>query len=193
MAEKPIGVMPLSIIAIAFGVMGFFGGAMGLGAVIWNPKQNPPGGMDPKLAQVNAEFAQKMEAVTREARPVQLILLPAMILTSIVLLAGGISGIKMKARSFVQLAFGASLVVDSAGAVYGLIVQARTMDVTKWYLTELASSSKMPAGVEMGMKFGFYAGLFMGIGWLVAKTVFYILGVVYFGKKNVREAFDANA
>lgn len=194
MADKPVGVMPLCIIAIALGAMGLLGGLFGLGALILNPKTNPPAGHDAKMTEVNVEFAARMEKVTKEARPVQFVLIPAMLLTSLLLAGAGIAGVKYRGRPFIVLAFGASLLIDTAGAIYGMLVQARTLEIMKWYFKEVAastSSGKMPPGMEMGMQVGLYTGLFIGLGWLVAKTVFYVLGLVYFNKKSVREAFES--
>lgn len=190
MADKPMGVMPLCIIAIALGVMGFLGGAIGLVGLMVNPKTAPPGGTNEKLAELNAEFQSRVEAVAKESRPVQLILVPAMMLTSLLLAGAGIAGTKLKGLAFLKLAFAASLVIDAVGAIYGMIVQTRTMDVMKWYFKEMAVASKMPPGMEMGMQVGLYTGIFFGAGWLIAKTGVYLWGLIYFSKRSVREAFE---
>jgi hypothetical protein len=193
MAEKPIGVMPICIIAIALGVMGFFGNSFALGALILNPKSSAPPGLNPKQAEAYAEFERKTEELAKESRPVQLILIPAMLLTSLMLLGGGIAGLKLRGRSFLLLAFAASLLIDTAGAVYGLIVQSKMMETMTVYMREMVGPGKAGQGAEVGMQIGGYAGLFFGLGWMVARTVFYVIGLVYFSKQKTREAFDAAA
>src|SRR5207249_2430648 len=90
-----------------------------------------------------------------------------------------------------KVAFPVSLVADSIGAVVGMLVQMRTMAIAEWYFGEMAGATQMPPGVEIGMKVGGYVGMFFGVGWLLAKAIFYVLGVVYFNKRAVRDAFSA--
>jgi hypothetical protein len=111
-----------------------------------------------------------------------------------VLLAGaGISGVKLRSRSFLVLALAVSLVVDSIGGIYNSVLTARMMENMRWYFKELAAASGIPAGAEMGMQIGMYVGLFFNLGWMVARTVFYVAGLIYFNRKNVKDAFEAAA
>lgn len=193
MAEKPMGVMPLCIIAIALGVMGFFGGGFSLAMLLLNPKTDPAVTNDQKLEELNAEFQRRVQATTKETRPFLLLLTPAMMATSLLLAGAGLAGTKLRGRGLLQLAFGASLLVDGIGAIYGMIAQAKMMDVTKWYFKEIAATSKSLPGMDTIMQVSMYSGLFFGLGWLVVKTAFYLWGLIYFGRRNVREAFEGAA
>lgn len=190
MADKPTGIQALSIIALALGAMGFFGGAFNYVMLVLNPKPDAPVENNSKLEELNAEYVGKMEALEKEQRPLQKVLVPCMMAASLLLAAAGIGGLRLRGRAFLQVAFASSLVVDTIGAVYGIIIQNRTMELTRWYMKEVAATTKAPAGLDMIMTVSLYTGLFFGFGWLVAKTVIYLWGLIYFGKRSVREAFD---
>lgn len=189
MADKPIGVMPLCIIAIFLGIMGFLGGAVGLVTLVINPKTQMPPDPNPKLAGANAEFQRRMEKVTDESRGTTKIVLIVGMLASALLAASGIAGVKLKGLALLKLAFGTSLLVDGGAAVFNMIVQMKILEISKWYTKELAGASDVGSGVAMGMQVGMYVALFSAAGWLVVKTAYYIVGLVYFSKKKVRDAF----
>ena len=179
----------LCIIALFLGVMGFLGGAMGLVGLVLNPKQQAPN-PNPKLKDLNAEFEQRMERVMKESRPVLLALHPASMLLSVLLAVAGIAGLKMSGRPFIQAMFAGNLIVDTIAAILNIMIQTKTISVMTWYFRESASESNMPRSVATGMQFGLYTGMFFAGAWLLMKTAFYVWGVVYFGMKSVRAAFQ---
>ena len=191
--ERPAGVQALSVIAICLGIMGILGGAFGILGLMINPKGQMPPGTDPKQAEVHEEFQRRLEKVTKETRTTSMIVIPIMMLTSAILAAAGIAGLQLKALGLVRVGFVSSLLVDAFGAVYNIVVQMKTMEVMKWYFSQLSGPKNLQTGMEMGMQVGMYTGLFFGIGWMVAKAAFYIVGIVYFSKPKVREAFEGGS
>jgi len=189
MAEKPSGLQAVAIIAIALGIMGFFGGAMGLITLLFNPKISAPN-QNPKLQEQNAEYVSRMEALTRETRPVTKMALPGMMLLSMLLAGAGIASFKLQGLSFFRVTLGANLLGDAIWASYGILVQLKTTSLMTWYFKECGKVTEMPAALATGMQFGMYAGIFFGGGWLLVKIVYYIWGLVYLGMKPVRAAYD---
>jgi hypothetical protein len=191
MSEKPLGVMPLCIMAVFLGILGILGGGMGIVGLLINPKTAAPD-PNPKLAEINAEFERRMVDLTHQTRPASLVVIPAVILTSGLLAAAGIAGIRLQGLGLLKIAFGSNLLVDLAGAGIGFLVQFQSVEILKWYFREVANAQGAEhavPGMQMGMQFGLYTGMFFGVFWLVAKLVYYILGLLYFNKRAVAEAF----
>jgi hypothetical protein len=191
MSEKPMGVMPLCIIAIFLGIMGILGGAMGvLGLVMDQQKMAPD--KDPKLTELNAEFERRMQAFMKETRPLSLVVIPSVMLTSALLAAAGLAGINLKGLGFLKLAFVVNLLVDLGSAVFQSIAQVKSIAIMKWYLAEVTAahgSGGASSAVEMSMQFGLYTSLFFGVFWLVLKLAYYVVGIVYFNKRAIVDAY----
>jgi len=190
--NKPAGVTALGVMAICLGIMGVLGGAVGI-AGLFIPQQKPvQDTSNPKLAEAAAEFQRRVEQTTKETKKSSLIAIPVLMIVSLILAAGGMAAYQLKALAFVKTAFVVSLLADTMGAVYNIILQMKMMDIMKWYSREIAGASNTP-GMEMVMSIGAYTGMFFAVGWMIAKAVFYIVGLVYFSKSKVREAFDGGA
>jgi len=192
MADKPMGVMPLCIIAIFLGILGVLGGGMGI--VGMKIGQRPlPADKNPKITELNAEFQQRMETSTKQNRPLMVVVFPLVMLTSALLAVSGIVAIQMKGLGLLKIALASNLLVDLAAAVLQNIAQVRMMGIMKWYFHEVAdlnnSGGAAPA-VEMSMLFGIYASLFFAVFWLVLKLVYYVLGLVYFSKRAIVDAYS---
>ncbi|HVE40717.1 MAG TPA: hypothetical protein VNM14_12560 [Planctomycetota bacterium] len=181
MKEWPFGLKAVLIGAIVFGVLGILGGGFGLLGLFMKP-QNPATMGNAAQAELN----QRIQEHAKKMRPVQLILVPAMLATSVLLLAAGISGLKLQGLGFIRLAFVASLVTDSISAIFGISAQIKMIDLMQDYVKNAGAD---PA-VATGMKFGVSVGLFFAVGWLVAKVGFYVGSLVLFSKRAVREAFS---
>jgi len=187
--ERPQGVTALGIMAIGLGIMGFLGGATGIVGLFLPQQQPTQAGSNPKIAEATAEFQRRMEQTTKDSRKSSLIAIPLLMVVSVLLAAAGIAALQLKALAFVKTAFAVSLLADTMGAIYNIIMQMKMMDIMKWYSRELAGASNTP-GMEMAMSIGAYTGMFFAVGWMIAKAAYYIVGLVYFGKPKVREAFE---
>src|SRR5262245_30890717 len=110
MPDKPMGVMPLCIIAIFLGVMGFLGGAMGIVGLVVGQTTIPPD-KNPKLTEVNTEFQRRMETMMKENRPFSLLVVPSVMATSVLLGIAGIVGINLKGLGLLKVSFVANLLV----------------------------------------------------------------------------------
>jgi hypothetical protein len=190
MRELPFGLKPFCIVAILFGALGLLGNALGLVSLIVNQNAAAPAGGGTRQAELQAEYQRRLLASAKEMRPVHLILLPAVFLTSGLLLAAGVSGLKLQALGFVRTAFAVSLLADSASSAFGVVAQMKTMETLSWFLRESAGGSGTSNPALVGMRVGIMVGLTVGVGWLLLKIGFYVAGLVYFGKRSVREVFS---
>jgi len=180
MKEMPFGLKAVCILAIVFGALGILGGGFGLLGLFLNQQDRGALG-----SGAQAELKERLQEQTRKMRPVQLVLVPAALATSILLLSAGIAGLKLQALGFIRLAFGLSLVTDTVAAAYGIAAQLRMVDLMQDFIKNSGNDSS----VAMGMKFGFTVGLFFAVGWLLAKFGFYVGSLVFFAKRAVREVF----
>ena len=180
MKEFPFGLKAVCIGAIVFGILGILGGGFGLLGLFMKP-QNPA-----SMSGAQAELNQRLQDHAKKMRPVQLLIVPAALATSILLLVAGISGLKLQALGFIRLAFSASLVTDTVSAIYAISAQLKMIDL----MQDFVKSSGADPAVATGMKFGVSVGLFFAVGWLVAKVGFYVGSLVLFSKRAVREAFS---
>jgi len=187
--NKPGGVTALGILALCLGIMGVLGGAAGIAGLFIPLQQMGDSGGNSKMAEVNAEFQKRLQSVTLENRKTSLIAFPLLMVVSLVLAAAGIAALQLKALAFVKVAFAASLLTDTLGAVYNSIIQLKMMELMRWYSSEMSKVSNVPA-MEMVMNASTWVGLFFGAAWMVAKAAFYIVGLVYFSKPKIREAFQ---
>jgi hypothetical protein len=191
--QRPSGVSALGILAICLGIMGVFSGAIqiaGLFLPIGRPQTHSGG--NAKMAEVTAEFQKRFENVTKENKKTSLIVFPLLLTVSALLAAGGIAALRLKALAFVKVAFAASLLADTLGAVYGSMIQMKLMEVMKWYSQEISKASNMP-GMDMVMSASSWIGVVFGVAWMIAKGAFYIIGLVYFSKPKTKEAFEGGA
>ena len=187
--NKPAGVTALGIMAICLGIMGVLGGVAGIVGLFIPTQQPPQSGSNPKMAEATAEFQRRIEQTAKDTRKTSLLAIPVLMMVSLLLGVGGIAAYQLKALAFVKTAFAASLLADTMGAIYNIIIQMKMMDIMKWYSREMAGASNTP-GMEMVMSISAYTGLFFAVGWMIAKAAFYIVGLVYFSKRKVREAFE---
>ena len=187
--NKPPGVTALGIMAIALGIMGVLGGAAGIVGLFIPQQQPAQAGSNAKMAEVAAEFQRRVEQTTKDTRKSSLIAIPMLMFVSVLLAVGGIAAFQLKALAFVKTAFAVSLVADTMGAIYNIIMQMKMMDIMKWYSREIAAASNTP-GMEMMMSIGAYTGMFFAVGWMIAKAAYYIVGLVYFSRPKVKDAFE---
>jgi hypothetical protein len=190
--NKPGGVTAIGVMALCLGIMGVLGGAVGIAGSFIPMQQQPAAGGNPRMAEIQAEFQQRLGRITLENRKTALIVFPCLMAVSVLLAAAGIAALQLKARTFVKVAFGVSLLADTLGAIYGIVVQMKTMELMRWYSAEISQVSNVPA-MEMVMNVSTWIGVFFGAGWMIAKAAFYIVGLVYLGKPKVRQAFEGGA
>jgi hypothetical protein len=181
MREMPFGLKVVSIVAIVFGCLGVLGGGFSLLMLFVNRQDRAATG-----SGAQAELNRRVLEHAKKMRPRQLVLVPASLAISVLLLAAGISGLKLQGLGFMRLAFAASLVTDSISAAYGIFAQVKLMDLMQDY----AKSAGSDPTFTMGMKLSVSIGLFFAVGWLVAKVGFYVASLVFFNKRAVREAFS---
>lgn len=192
MPEKPMGVMPLCIIAIFLGLMGVLGGGMGIVGLLFDQQSIPPD-KNPKLTELNTEFQRRMQEMAKETRPASMAVFPAAILASGLLAVAGIVAIQMKGLGLLKFALLANLLVDLGAAVFQVVVQTKSIAVMKWYFHELATlnaAGGASSAVEIGMQVTLYGSLFFAVFWLVLKLAYYVVGLVYFRKRAIVDAYS---
>jgi hypothetical protein len=192
MTEKPAGVNPLCAILLSLGVLGLLGGLVGIASQFFQPKQTAPH-RDPKLAEVNAEYETRMAGVLKDTLRIARIVLPFSILSSGLLVAAGISGLKLCGLGLLRCALVVSVVADLAAMAAGTLAQVKTMAVFRWYFQASSGVIPLPPGFDVGMQFAVYTGMFFGAGWFVVKMGCYVWGLIYLGKPAVRAAFAGSS
>jgi hypothetical protein len=157
-----------------------------------NPKRTAPD-KNPKLAEANAEFERRMLEMTKQTRPVTMALVPAVILSSALLGAAGIAGIRLEGLGLLKFAIVSNLIVDVAAAIFQFIAQQKATGIMKWYFGEIAAVSGAGDAtplLQMTMQFGLYSGMFFAIFWLALKVAYYVVSLVYFSKRPVADAYS---
>ncbi len=181
MTEKTSTVTAICIIAIALGILGVLGGAMGVFTLVSPPKAAAPS-KDPKLALLNVEFQRRIEESQRDLRPFSLVLVPIMLTLSTMLVVAGVGGLKLRRLGFFRFTLCANALVDVFGGALGIVAQFRTIGATSWYFRETASVSSLPAGFATAMQFAATSGVAASLVLLLGKLAFYVWGTVQLGK-----------
>ncbi len=189
MTERPGGLKPVCVIAITLGSMGLAGALFGVVSQVAQPRLKMPG-EGPKFEELNAEFERRLRELSREMSPYYWGLLPFAVAASALLLAGGIMGLKSRGWGVLNAAFGGSLVVDLASAIIGGLTQSKSMELLQWHQKELSALRGSPSEIPGAMFVPLMIMLTMVGGWLIAKTVYYVWGLIYLRKTAVRAAFS---
>ena len=194
MTDRPGGLKPLCIIGIILGSMGLAGVLFGALAQLAQPKLPVPA-PDPKFAELNAEFGQRMKAVNAGMAPYLWTLYPFSAASSALLLAGGVLGLKGRGRSAMTAAFAASLAVDLGSLVIGIVTQLRTSDTMTWYFREMSAldPAKAPPGMAGILSGSMMAGIGIGVVWYLGKAAYYLWGLLYVRKPEVRSWLGATS
>lgn len=183
MRETPFGLKAVCIMAIVFGGLGVLGGSFGILGLFLKQDRPAMG----NAAQIR--FNERLQEHTRKMRPVQLVLVPSALAVSVLLLAAGISGLKLQGLGLLRLAFAASLVIDSIAAAYGISAQLKVLDLMQELFRSEGAGSPLLTGMKIGARFG----LTFAVGWMLAKIGFYVGSLVFLGKRAVRDAFEPPA
>jgi hypothetical protein len=179
MREMPFGLKAVCIMAILFGIMGVLSGGFGLLGLFLKQDRAATG----NAAQI--QFNERLQEHAKKMRPIQLVLVPSALAASVLLLAAGISGLKLEGLGLLRIAFAASLLIDSIAAAYGISAQLKMMDL----MEDFFRSGGADTPVLTGMKVGVRIGLTFAVGWMLAKIGFYVGSLVFLGKRAVRDAF----
>lgn len=181
MSDPASNVKAVAFIAIALGAIGLMAGAMGVVGLAF-PKVSVAPNADPKVAALNEEFQRRILETQKDLRPLQMIVIPILLLASTSLLVAGIGGLRERRLQFFQVTLLANAVTEILGGTLGMIAQFRTMGVTSWYFRETAAASSLPPAVSAAMRFAATSGIGMSVIWLVGKVGFYIWGAVQLRK-----------
>ena len=187
--EQPQGVRALAILAIILGTLGFLGGVFGLVVQAVNPK----GGFeqkDPKLKAQSEELQRRLQELQERHRPLIRISLPLGVLASLLLVAGGVSALKVQGRGLVLGSLAINVLVDAFAAALGITMQMQSAKIMRWYFNETASASNLPPAFAGGMWFATLSGVAFALLWVLAKLAFYVWGLIYLGRPQVRAAFS---
>jgi hypothetical protein len=189
---RPGGVKALCVIAIVLGSLGLAGVILGAAGHLSPPRLRPPI-PEPKLADLNAEWERRIQDLHREAQPLYWGFLPFSTAASVLLLMGGILGLKGRRRALLGAALGGSLGVDAVAAVLGILVTNQTVDAMDWYAREAAAVTTLPSGMSAARAATLWAALVLAGGWLLLKSVFYAWGLFWLRRPAVRAFFEGTA
>ena len=186
MSDPTSNVKAVAFIAIALGAIGLMAGAMGVMGLAF-PKVSVAPNADPKVAALNEEFQRRMLETQKDLRPLQMILVPILLLASTSLIVAGIGGLQERRLQFFQVTLFANAITELLVGALGMIVQFRTMDVTSWYFRETAAVSSLPPAFTAAMRFAATGGIGMSMIWMLGKIGFYIWGALQLRKPAARD------
>lgn len=206
--KRPGGVLVILVVGFLLGGLGTCGGAFSIFSQIAQDQMQE---FSREMAAVSSagndaiyeqqmQLQERVEELTASWRPALIVQQILNLLASAALFAGCILLVRWSPSGptvFLAAAL-ASIVIDTTGSVMALWIQHATSALMQDYMAGItAADPNMPAGMErtMGaaMSAGAGVGICFGVGWLVAKLAFYVGGVVYLRKPEVRALFSPAA
>lgn len=184
-----MGVSTLCIIAVFLGVLGIAGGGIGLFDHLWKGSLFPAD-PDPEVAQLDAELDRRLEDSKKGFRPLLVAVYSTAILASALLAVAGVAGFNLKGLGVLRLALAANLALDVVETSLSVLVQMRSLPIMRWYNREMTADGEMPAAMTSWMDVTLYVSIAATVAWGLAKLVFYVWGLVYFGRPAVRDLFE---
>jgi hypothetical protein len=200
MQVRPGGLTAIAVISIVMACMGMFtvlASVVGLAAgeklmnLQFSGQKIPP-----ERAQAVEQVKQEFLAVNQRWKSIGLALLGARGLIVLGLLVGGIMVLLLKppGRTILGATFLLAVIADSAATATGIAMQREIIPIQHRMMAASMASAK--GGAALGESMGqmteslAFVGYAMGIMWLLAKIVYYLVGFFYLRKPEVRALFD---
>jgi hypothetical protein len=201
--SRPGGLTFICVAAIALGGAGLLMGCFGLMSQVFTSEMQQgfagfPGGANMPGAEAQKEMNARLLAVANRYKWVTLPLLVVKVFVEAALLAGGLMswGLKPRGRSWLLGGLCAATVFDAAYVVPTVLVQRETQAVMSEMMPKLMAAQQgrnAPPGMNDFMS-GFMsvvgiASTIVALVWLAGKVLFYMLGIRYLRKPEVRALF----
>jgi hypothetical protein len=204
--SRPGQLLAIAVIGIILGSLGGCGGLVGLAGGVMQGRMMEQqveilerSGMPAEQVDRQRRMVDRMRAVTAEWLPFTATHQVLNIVASVVLLGASVMLLRWSATgpSLFVVAAAANLIVDTGGAFVGALVQRETSEMTREMMREVSAGAGAPPPPGMGdMMEGFvqasaWMGMCLAGGWVLLKLGFYVWGVVYLRKPEVRARFSA--
>ena len=197
---KPLTV--ICVLAIVFGALGLLAGFAGLASQLFASRIQQAvidgqAGATGSAAAVQTEMMTKTMAITRKYSPVMIPLAILKILVEGALLIGAIMtlGLKFSGRSLLAGALLGALILESIQFVPTFMVQRESQAVAAEMMPQIIAaqtgpnSPPMPFNMSSMMSGIGTIALVLGLLWLAAKIILYILGIQYLKRPDVMALF----
>ena len=200
MQQRPRQLVMISVLTMMLGGVGIVLSISGLGQWL---SGNFSGGSrssygNSELLKLNQRMMSELaEAMT----PWQIVIIPILIvvlLSSVLLVAGGIQTLKVRriGRKVLLALFWFLIPLDILRSILNTIIGHKTSDIMVAHVARVASTGHPPGQIDVGSwisgisQVGMYAGLVFGVLWSVAKITFYVLGLKYLRRPDIAHLFE---
>ena len=204
---RPKNLTFVCVLAIVLAGMGLLTGCSSIISLVFASGMQQglagmPGGANQPAADMQKEMNARMMAVAGRYQWLTIPLMIAKLFVEAALLAGAIMtlGLKPRGRSWLQGALCAAIVLESISIVPGILITRETQAVMTEMMPKAMAAQQgpnAPAGINDFMSTFFSAigivSLIIALGWLVAKLVFYVLGIRYLRQPEVQAPFAPSA
>lgn len=200
-SQRPGGLTAIAVIAIVIGILGACGGVMGVGGLIvqgtlqdsHRRMLEQSGAPDPMVEQQLATQDQ-INAIQSRWMPFTGTHQVLNLLASSLLLAAGILLLRTSALApmLFVVAVAANAFVDIAGAVLGVLMQMEMQEVMQGFFRGAATGDPQMERMFDGiMRASGWTGVCFAAVWALAKLAYYLWGVAYLRKPDVRALFPS--
>jgi len=204
--RRPTGLTAVCVIAIILGGLGLAGSLMGVvGLTVGSSMQKaftlpPQPGMDTQVIDAQLAMQREIQAVADRYWGYNLAFVLACLFVAGGLLAGGIIalGIKPAGRALLIGAFAVAVVFEVLRAVFQVFMQVEMVAVMSDSISRImeAASPAGAPGAEQAATIAAVAtqvGMFVGIAfvcvYVLAKLIFYAVGIHYLRRPSVQRLF----
>jgi hypothetical protein len=201
---RPGGLTFICVLAIILSGAGLLMGCFGLVSQAFASGMQQafagmPGGANLPGADVQREMNARVMAVANRYKSVTLPLMVVKIFVEGALLAGAIMswGLKPRGRSWLLGGLVAAILFEAIHVVPTILIQRETQVVMSEMMPKMMAAQQGPNAPPPGMN-NLMSGMFSAIGilslifalvWLAAKVIFYVFGMRYLCKPDVRALF----
>jgi predicted secreted protein len=189
----------ICIIAIVLGALGVLSGCAGVaGMAFGNQLQTAmktfsQSAMSDDEKEAQAEMERSLQAVQDRFWTANVILLAALLVIAAGLLIGGIQCLRRRpsARRILCTACTAAFLFEMVRALVGMFMQTQMMSATMHHMQQMMQGADGGAPAEMDfvitlMRASMIVGIVFGLGWVLAKLVFYGISAWYLRQPHVR-------
>jgi hypothetical protein len=208
--RRPGGLTAIAVIAIILGSLGLIGSLFGLASFALQPVLRSaftlPAGLanDPAMKaqrDMQREMQEKMQAVTDRYAPFTVGFAVINLFLAGSLLLGGIWILKIQPKGYAVLtyAFLIAIIFEIIRAIVQTFMQVELGTVMASIMPEMMKAAGPKAGqgaaqgaefIAMATKIGIAVGVVFAIVPVLAKLVYYIIGVVYLRRPQIRQLFE---
>lgn len=197
-------VKTLSIISIILGALGLLGVFTGAVTFFVGPRSptKPIGGMTAEQLEINQAMTKAFLDLHNGWKVYSAVELILSLVVVVGLIAGGIMSLRVRpqGRSLLVNTFVLAIPLKVVQAVCSVLIGVGTMEIMHEFTPKMMKAAK-PAGVP-GMagvdsavsgivEASVVMGIVLGVGWILLQLGFYLVGLIYLRKPEVRATFGS--